>query len=67
MWRGVIQGKFGKEEGSWISKEGREGLGMSLWKASEEDGMLSNLVRTLLLVMVLGQNSGLILGMEFTI
>ena len=33
LWRKVIIGKYGVEEGGWCSLEARKGYGMGLWKA----------------------------------
>ena len=32
LWKQVIIGKFGKEEGGWFSIEAREGYGVGMWK-----------------------------------
>ena len=34
MWKLVIVGKYGEEEGGWCSRVLREGYRVSLWKAS---------------------------------
>ena len=32
LWKWVIVGKYGQQEGGWCSKEAREGHGVRLWK-----------------------------------
>ena len=37
MWKQVINGKYGVEEGGWCSKVVRESYGIRLWKAIRKE------------------------------
>ncbi|RVW29580.1 Exonuclease 1 [Vitis vinifera] len=40
LWRCVISRKFGEEEGSWYTKDVREGFGVGFWKDIRKEGAL---------------------------